>query len=165
MALHLLVADHHLIGTAFGGKSVVPNLDSAHSSLARIFERREYSHGECSLRASILTVQEVVFGKIQDNTPGGGYFRVLNLAMGFKALAFFIALGYIFVDYRYLGRGLTMTRKKRDVIEEQILAEKREASDPLTKRISVRVVTNSGIVLLAGLLVAAWVLFFMGLAG
>jgi hypothetical protein len=106
-----------------------------------------------------------VFGKIQDNTPGGGYFRVLNLAMGLKALAFFIALGYIFVDCRYLGRGLTMTRKKRDVIEEQILAEKREASDPLTKRISVRAVTNSGIVLLAGLLVAAWVLFFMGLAG
>ena len=137
----------------------------AHPSLARIFERREYSHGESRLRASILTVKEVVFGKIQDNTPGGGYFRVLNLAMGFKALAFFIALGYIFVDYRYLGRGLTMTRKKRDVIEEQILAEKREASDPLTKRISVRVVTNSGIVLLAGLLVAAWVLFFMGLAG
>lgn len=112
-----------------------------------------------------MTVQEVVFGKIQDNTPGGGYFRVLNLAMGLKALAFFIALGYIFVDYRYLGRGLTMTRKKRDVIEEQVLAEKREASDPLTKRISVRAVTNSGIVLLAGLLVAAWILFFMGLAG
>jgi hypothetical protein len=27
MTLHLLVADHHLIGTAFGGKSIVPNLD------------------------------------------------------------------------------------------------------------------------------------------
>ena len=46
MALHLLVADHHLIGTAFGGKSVVPYLDSAHTGLACIFERREYSHGE-----------------------------------------------------------------------------------------------------------------------
>jgi len=28
MALHLLVADHHLIGTAFGGKSVVANLST-----------------------------------------------------------------------------------------------------------------------------------------
>lgn len=107
----------------------------------------------------------MVFGKIQDNTPGGGYFRVLNLAMGLKALAFFIALAYIIVDYRYLGKGLTMTRKRRDAIEEQIIAEKREASDPLTKRIPVRAVTNSGITLLAALLIVAWVLFFMGLAG
>jgi len=28
MALHLLVADHHLIGTAFGGKSIVANLST-----------------------------------------------------------------------------------------------------------------------------------------
>lgn len=46
MALHLLVADHHLIGTAFGGTSLGIGLDYAHTSLACLLERGEYSYGE-----------------------------------------------------------------------------------------------------------------------
>ena len=107
---------------------------------------------------------DVAFGRLQDTTPGGGYFRVLNLAMGLRAMAFGIALVYILVDYRYLGKGLTMTRAKRDVIERQIIADGRTHIDPLTKRTPVRWLTVCGLSLLGGLLVTAWVLFFMGLA-
>lgn len=90
---------------------------------------------------------------------------MLNLAMGLKILAFFIALVYIVIDYRYLGKGLTMTRHQRDIAEKQILAENRGQTDPLTKRLALRNVTISGIALLTALLITAWVLFFMGLAG
>lgn len=134
-------------------------------SLARVFQLRKHYHGKSSAEVVSLTKQEVTFGKLQDSTPGGGYFRVLNLAIGLKVLAFFIALIYIFIDYRYLGKGLTMTRHQRDMAEQQIVAESRTQTDPLTKRFPVRNVTICGIIMLAALLITAWVLFFMGLAG
>lgn len=58
-----------------------------------------------------------------------------------------------------------MTRAKRDVIEREITAEGRVDSDPLTKRRPVRWLANAGLVLLAALIIVAWVLFFLGLAG
>jgi hypothetical protein len=164
MALHLLVADHHLIGTAFGGKSRLLLFNDAYVSLAGLLQRWKHYHGKSGAEGLILMIQEVTFGKIQDGTPGGGYFRVLNLALGLKAAAFFIALVYIIVDYQYLGKGLTMTRQQRDVVENDIRAQSRQDIDPVTKRQAVRGVTNSGLALLGALLVTAWVLFFMGLA-
>lgn len=103
------------------------------------------------------------YGRIQDRTPGRGYDRVLKLTIGIKALAFALGLGYIWVDHRYLGAGLTMTRKKRDAVEATIPVEKRH-EHPITRRVPVRWVTIGCLCLLAGFVVCAWVLFFMGLA-
>lgn len=103
------------------------------------------------------------YGRIQDRTPGRGYDRVLKLTIGLKSLAFALGLMYIWVDHKYLGAGLTMTRKKRDAVEATIAPGDRERH-PITKRVPVRWVTISCLCLLAGFVVCAWVLFFMGLA-
>jgi hypothetical protein len=74
-----------------------------------------------------------------------------------------LAIGYIIVDKAYLGSGLTMTRKKRDVIESTIPKEDKP-NHPLLRRRPVRWVTYVCLILLAAFVVTAWVLFFMGLA-
>lgn len=109
-------------------------------------------------------LQDVSFGRIQDRTPGRGYDRVLKLTIGIKAWAFALGIGYILVDKIYLGSGLTMTRKKRNVAESRIPAEDKPFH-PLLRRVPVPWVTCSCLVLLAAFVVTAWVLFFMGLAG
>jgi uncharacterized membrane protein len=88
---------------------------------------------------------------------------VLKTTIGIKSLAFALGLVYILVDYRYLGAGLTMTRKKRDAIEKTILTEDRD-THPITRRVPVKGVTVACMCLLAGFVVTAWVLFFLGFA-
>lgn len=108
-------------------------------------------------------MQDVSYGRIQDRTPGRGYDRVLKLTIGLKAWAFALGIGYILVDKFYLGSGLTMTRRKRDVVESMIPKEARP-NHPLLRRVPIRWVTYSCLALLAAFVVTAWVLFFMGLA-
>jgi hypothetical protein len=107
---------------------------------------------------------DIAFGVLQDGTPGKGYDRVLKLAMGLKAWAFVLGCMYLFVDWKYLGSGLTLTRWKRDAAEERIRLEVREAEENLTKREVKKWVTTTGLCLLGAMLVTAWVLFFKYLA-
>lgn len=89
-------------------------------------------------------------------TPEMGYFRVLNLAIGLKSLAFLIAVSYIVVDYRLLGKGMTMTRSQRQCREAEIT---HKDADPLTRRVVSPRVTYAGLALLGCMVVTAWVLF------
>jgi len=111
----------------------------------------------------LLIVQDVSYGRIQDRTPGKGYDRVLKLTIGIKAWAFALGVGYILIDKMYLGSGLTMTRNQRDAVESTIPKEEKEFH-PLLRRVPVPWVTYSCLALLAGFVVTAWVLFFLGLA-
>ena len=84
------------------------------------------------------------------------YDRVLKFAMAVKAVAFALGVSYIIVDYKFLGKGMTMTRKQRESVEETIV----EQSDhPLTKRRVVRKVTYAGLGLLVSIVITAWVVF------
>lgn len=122
------------------------------------------SFGQVICARLFLTCQDVAFGRLQDGTSGGSYFRVLNLALGLKALAFGLGIGYIVLDYQYLGKGLTMTRVQRDKVERQIIIDQRQDLDPLTRRTPVKWVTYAGLGMLGMILICAWTLFFMGLA-
>ncbi len=71
-------------------------------------------------------------------------------------MAFLLGLTYIFVDYKALGKGMTMTLKQREAREKQIGDPE---SDPLTKRTQLKAVTYSGLALLASIIITAWVVF------
>lgn len=86
------------------------------------------------------------------------------MSLGLKALAFALGIGYIILDARVLGKGLTMTRAQRDRVERHVILEGRQEVDPLTKRRPNTYVTYAGLGMLAALLVCAWTLFFLGFA-
>lgn len=57
---------------------------------------------------------EVSYGAIQDGTENMQYHRVLKVGIAIKAVGFAIGVCYIIVDYKLLGKGMTMTRKQRE---------------------------------------------------
>jgi MFS family permease len=134
ICIPLLLRDQNKIGTAFGVWRAFNNSGS--------------------------TIIDIAFGVLQDGTEGKGYDRVLKLAMGLKAWAFVLGVTYIFVDWKFLGSGMTLTRAAREEAEERIKQEGREAEDNLTKREVKKCVTALGLVLLPAMLITAWVLFF-----
>jgi MFS family permease len=138
ICIPLLLRDQNKIGTAFGVWRAFNNSGS--------------------------TIIDIAFGVLQDGTEGGGYDRVLKLAMGIKAWAFVLGIIYLLVDWKYLGLGMTMTRKKRNAAEEKVIMEGRVDEDGLTKREVKNWVTIVGLTLLGMMLVTAWVLFFQYLA-
>lgn len=101
---------------------------------------------------------DVVYGVIQDRTPGKGYSRVLLVNIGLKSLAFIWGLMYIFVDFKFLGKGLTMTRKQREAAEAQVLDP---TTDRLTKRSVKPWMTVVTLVLLSCMIVSCWTLFML----
>lgn len=90
------------------------------------------------------------------DTKDNAYTRVLLFAMGVKALAFILGLTYICVDYKALGKGMTMTLKQREARERSIADPE---NDPLTNRKVIRTVTYSGLALLGSIIITAWVVF------
>lgn len=81
---------------------------------------------------------------------------MLLVAIGIKALAFVLGLTYITVDYRMLGKGMTLTKKRREREEAAIVDP---TTYPLTKRTSVKEVTIAGLSLLGTMVITAWVVF------
>lgn len=88
-------------------------------------------------------------------TEDGGYRQVLLFAIGAKALAFVLGLTHITVDYRALGKGMTMTKKKREEVEAGIADRD---VHPLIRRVSVKQVTIAGLMLLGAMAITAWVI-------
>lgn len=71
-------------------------------------------------------------------------------------MALVLGVGYIVVDYRKLGKGMTKTKTQREKREAEI---EDPVADPLTRRTVVRAVTYSGLGLLCAVVVTAWVVF------
>ncbi|RSL53000.1 hypothetical protein CEP54_010622 [Fusarium duplospermum] len=130
ICIPLLVADQAKIGTAFGVWRAFNNSGS--------------------------TIMDVVFGVLQDGTENNGYYKVLLVAIGIKAWAFVLGVSYIIVDYKLLGKGMTMTRLQREAKEAVI--EDRNA-DPLTRRNSSPWFTTLTFGLLVGIIASAWSVF------
>ncbi|RSL62711.1 hypothetical protein CEP53_004678 [Fusarium sp. AF-6] len=130
VSIPLLVADQDKLGTAFG--------------VWRAFNN------------SGATIMEVVYGVVQDGTEKMGYGRVLIVSSCIKAVGFFIGLSYIFVDYKKLGRGITMTRKERERREGDITDRD---SDPLTKRRVFKPWTIYTLSALVAMIATSWTLF------
>lgn len=63
----------------------------------------------------------IAYGRMQDETEDGGYANVLKTGIAFKAWAFCLGLGYIYMDRRYLGKGMSMGEKQRTQLEEELL--------------------------------------------
>lgn len=99
-------------------------------------------------------IMDVVVGILQDSTENQSYRKVLYLVLSLKAWAFFLGLAYIFMDFRYLGKGMTMSEKAR--VEKEQLIENPE-SDPLTRRTVKKPVTWVGTFLLGAMVVSGWV--------
>jgi hypothetical protein len=89
-----------------------------------------------------------------------GYDKVLKLSIGLKAWAFALGLFYLLIDYRFLGKGMTMTRAQRQAVEAEIVATGTPPErHPLTKRepkLWMNVATGC---LLAGMIASSWALF------
>ncbi|KAK1700200.1 major facilitator superfamily domain-containing protein [Colletotrichum godetiae] len=130
ICIPLLVADQAKIGTAFGVWRAFNNSGS--------------------------TIMDVVFGALQDDTEGNGYSKVLTVAIAIKAWAFVLGLSYIVVDYQFLGRGMTLTRKQRQAREALIVDRQ---ADPLTRRTSKKWFTTLTFGLLIAIIVSAWAVF------
>lgn len=101
---------------------------------------------------------DVAFGVLQDNTEGGGYSRVLTVAIAIKAWAFVLGVTYIFVDRKWLGKGMTMTRKQREAREAQVVSRD---TDPLTKREAKPWFTWMTLGLLVAMVATAWAVFMV----
>ncbi|PNP79320.1 hypothetical protein FNYG_07396 [Fusarium nygamai] len=130
ICIPLLVADQAKIGTAFGVWRAFNNSGS--------------------------TIMDVVFGVLQDGTEDNGYYKVLLVAIGIKAWAFVLGVSYIIVDYKLLGKGMTMTRVQREAIEATI--DDRDAN-PLTRRRSKPWFTALAFGLLVAMVATAWAVF------
>ncbi|KAF4124452.1 Major Facilitator Superfamily [Geosmithia morbida] len=130
ICIPLLVADQAKIGTAFGVWRAFNNSGS--------------------------TIMDVVFGVLQDGSKNNGYYKVLLVAIGIKAWAFVLGLSYIFIDYKCLGKGMTMTLHQREAKEATI--EDRD-SDPLTRRRSKPWFTALTFTLLVSIIASAWAVF------
>ncbi|KAK4054172.1 hypothetical protein OIV83_001198 [Microbotryomycetes sp. JL201] len=126
----LLVRDQTKLGTAFGVYRAMNNAGSA--------------------------IMDVVIGRLQDQTEGFKYDKVLYLVISLKAFAFFLGLGYIFVDFKYLGRGMTMSEKARVDREAEI---ENAQEDPLTRRTVSSAWTWYGTGMLAAMVITGWVIF------
>ncbi|KLO82675.1 uncharacterized protein LW93_9879 [Fusarium fujikuroi] len=100
---------------------------------------------------------DVIFGVLQDGTEDNGYYKVLLVAIGIKAWAFVLGVSYIIVDYKLLGKGMTMTRVQREAKEAVI--EDCDA-DPLTRRRSKPWFTALTFGLLVAIIASAWAVFF-----
>lgn len=99
---------------------------------------------------------DVIFGVLQDGTEDNGYYKVLLVAIGIKAWAFVLGVSYIIVDYKLLGKGMTMTRVQREAKEAVI--EDCDA-DPLTRRRSKPWFTALTFGLLVAIIASAWAVF------
>ncbi|OAL44852.1 MFS general substrate transporter [Pyrenochaeta sp. DS3sAY3a] len=126
----LLVADQNKLGTAFGLWKAFTN-----------------SHA---------TIMEVSYGALQDGTENMQYHRVLKVGIAIKAVGFAIGVCYIIVDYKLLGKGMTMTRKQR----EKRLAEITDSeNDPLLRRNVYKPMTIYIMVIFVCVVATAWTLF------
>lgn len=76
--------------------------------------------GPTSSNNSGSTILSIAYGRIQDQTVDMGYSKVLTIGIAFKSLAFFLGLGYIYVDKRYLARAMTMGEAKRNALEAEM---------------------------------------------
>jgi hypothetical protein len=99
---------------------------------------------------------DVVFGVLQDGTEDQGYYRVLLVAIGIKAWAFVLGISYILIDYKFLGRGMTLTRRRREEREAAIVDRD---SDPLTRRTVSKWFTMVTFGLLVAIVASAWAVF------
>lgn len=99
---------------------------------------------------------EVVYGVVQDGTEAMGYGRALIVSSCIKAVGFFIGVTYIIVDFKKLGKGITMTRSQREARESEI--EDRDA-DPLTRRRPVKAWTIYVMCALVAMVTTGWTLF------
>lgn len=107
------------------------------------------------------------YGIVQDRTADMAYTNVLLIGIAFKFLDLFVAITYIFVDYKWLGQGMTLGEKQRIERETVIIAEGREDEDPLTRRRTSKFTTFSpskfttfgGLTLLGCMMVSAWAVF------
>ncbi|OAL46303.1 MFS general substrate transporter [Pyrenochaeta sp. DS3sAY3a] len=127
----LLVADQSKLGTAFG--------------LWRAYNN------------SNTTITDVVYGVLQDGTENMGYTKVLLFAIGIKSWGFVLGVLYIILDFKKLGKGMTMTRHQR---EARLKAITDPANDPLTRRVPNKYITIAALTMLVALIVVAWVMFF-----
>ncbi|KAM0321643.1 hypothetical protein ACHAQA_009999 [Verticillium albo-atrum] len=98
-------------------------------------------------------VVDMIAGRLQDITPGQTYERVIAFFVAVKGLEFCLGLFYGVLDRRYLAGILTMSEKKRMVLERDD-----KLGEPVGRKPS-KSFTIIGITLLCSLVIVAWVLF------
>jgi len=87
--------------------------------------RGEIPRSRCSGLRELIneyssTIMSIAYGRVQDDTPDGGYTNVLKIGIAFKAWAFCLGLFYIYMDRRYLGKGMSMGETQRTKLEVEL---------------------------------------------
>ncbi|KAH8078305.1 major facilitator superfamily domain-containing protein, partial [Filobasidium floriforme] len=131
VTIPLLVRDQSKLGTAFGVWRSFNNSGS--------------------------TIMSIAYGRMQDETEDGGYANVLKTGIAFKAWAFCLGLNYIYMDRRYLGKGMSMGEKQRTKLEEELMET--DPDHPLVARPVSKRVTWTALVELTCMVIVAWTLF------
>ncbi|CAG9975835.1 unnamed protein product [Clonostachys byssicola] len=103
--------------------------------------------------ASVIV--DMISGKLQDITPGGTYERVIAFFVAVKGLEFCLGLFYGLLDRKYLAGILTLSEKKRLVLEREGKTELYIGQKP------GKPFTIVGLSMLLSLVIIAWVLFIM----
>ncbi|KAF4126952.1 Major Facilitator Superfamily [Geosmithia morbida] len=98
-------------------------------------------------------IMDMVSGRIQDITPGKTYERVVAFFVVVKGLEFCLGLFYGLLDRRYLGGILSMSEKKRMMLEEE-----GKLQEPVGRK-PHRIFTIVGISIAASMIIVGWVLF------
>lgn len=99
---------------------------------------------------------EVAYGVLQDGTKDMGYDKVLKVSTAIKAWGFALGICYIILDHKKLGKGMTLTRERREQAEAEI---EDRSIHPLTKREALKPWTIYTLSILAAMIVTAWTLF------
>ncbi|RSL94354.1 hypothetical protein CDV31_014342 [Fusarium ambrosium] len=98
-------------------------------------------------------IVDMIAGRLQDLTPGQTYERVVGFFVAVKGLEFCLGLFYGVLDRRYLAGILTMSEKRRLVVEKA-----GELGAPVGRK-PAKYFTFVGIGLLCSMIVISWVLF------
>ncbi|KAL2670216.1 hypothetical protein Neosp_014683 [[Neocosmospora] mangrovei] len=98
-------------------------------------------------------IVDMIAGRLQDLTPGQTYERVVGFFVAVKGLEFCLGLFYGVLDRRYLAGILTMSEKKRLVVEKA-----GELGAPVGRK-PAKSFTFVGIGLLCSMIIISWVLF------
>ncbi|KAK7415550.1 hypothetical protein QQX98_005796 [Neonectria punicea] len=98
-------------------------------------------------------IVDMIAGRLQDITPGGTYERVIAFFVAVKGIEFCLGLFYGVLDRRYLGGILSISEKKRIVLEQE-----GKLKDPIGRK-PAKAFTVVGLTLISCLVVIAWVLF------
>lgn len=145
ICIPLLVADQNKLGAAFG---VWRAFNSSGSTIVDIlFGILQYGNlsATCSTKEPTMLIRHIRYR--ESSVRQSSKIRNCDQSSRFR-----VGVSYILVDYRLLGKGMTLTKNQREKKEMEI---DDPAPHPLTRRAVLKGVTYGGLALLFAIVITA----------